>query len=201
MKRGLSASIILRTGSFLQDILEVVEASDYGMIVMGSHGTSGKQEWFIGSNTQKVVRKVSCNTLVVKYPLEEINFKRVMFASNLFVEEQEALREFLKFLSFFEVEELHVLTVDTLGFLHQPKIVIMEALAEFKEIAKEHDVKTHFYNDYSVEAGIRHFADELSIDLVGISNRKKHPLKRLFQGSNVEMLVNHMKHPVFCIDY
>ena len=191
----------LTTGKFLDDIVKLMEEIKFDLIVMGSHGAGGKEEWFLGSNTQKVVRNVHCDTLVVKYPIKEVNFNKVLFASNLYSEEKEVLEHFLQFIKNFDVEDLHVMTVNTMGFFHQPRVLIMEALKEFQNIASGFNVKTHFYPDYSVEAGIRHFAEEKDLDLVAISNKKRNPLKRIFQGSNVEMLVNHLKHPVLCIDY
>ena len=83
------------------------------------------------------------------------------------------------------------MSVDTSAWFSQPTILMHAAIEDFKEIASEYDCKTHFYKDYSIDAGIRHFVEEHGIDLIGISNQSKNKIKRFFQGSNVEMLVNH----------
>ncbi|MFT7452175.1 MAG: nucleotide-binding universal stress UspA family protein, partial [Patescibacteria group bacterium] len=51
------------------------------------------------------------------------------------------------------------------------------------------------------DAGIRHLSDELGADLIAISNEKRHPIKRIFSGSNVEALVNHAEIPILSIDF
>jgi hypothetical protein len=96
---------------------------------------------------------------------------------------------------------VHILSIDTLGWFNQPGVVIKEAFKEFESLALGFKCKTHFYKDYSVDAGIRHFCKEKQIELVAISNHNRNPIKRFFQGSNVEMLVNHSEVPVLSIDY
>jgi hypothetical protein len=123
-----------------------------------------------------------------------------MFPSNLTLEDMNAFKSFLKFLKPFDVKELHILAVNTSGFFNQPAQLMLEMLVDFKELAKDYDCQTHFLSDYSVEAGVRHFSEKFNIELIGISNMVKHPLKRIFQGSNVEMLVNHSEVPVLSID-
>ena len=48
-----------------QAILNQLTTTDADMLVMGTHGRSGFQRLFLGSVTEKVIRKVNCPTLVV----------------------------------------------------------------------------------------------------------------------------------------
>ena len=168
---------------------------------MGSHGVSGKEEWLIGSNTQKVIRKVHKNVLVVKNPIGELTFSKVLFATGLHTGEQECFNRFLEFLRPFDIDELHVMAVDTSGYFSQPSFLMLEALKDFQKIADAYPCQTHFYSDYSVESGIRHFTEEYDIQLIGISNHNRSKIKRILMGSNVEMLINHSQVPVLSIDF
>ncbi len=188
-------------GKFLANIEEIIDEVAFDLIVMGSHGASGKEEWFIGSNTQKVIRKLHQNILVVKNKPQQLNFKEVLFVSGLDKADQDAFQHFLQFLSLFEVEQVHIMSVDTGSFFTQPSILMKEVLKDFAAIAKDYSVKTHFYRDISIDAGVRHFCQDFPIELIGISNHQRHPLKRIFQGSNVEMIANHSELPVLSIDY
>ena len=188
-------------GKFLNNITEITDEINFNLIVMGSQGASSKDEWFLGSNTQKIVRKLHRNVLVIKEEVSEINFKKVLFVTGLDKEDKDAFRYFLQFISKFEVEKVHVMTVNTTSFFSQPYILVKEVLKDFKTIASDFPIETHFYRDYSIDAGIRHFSENYGIDLVAISNHTRRPLKRIFSGSNVEMLVNHSKVPVLAIDY
>jgi len=188
-------------GKYINNIEEITSKIDFDLIIAGSHGAASKEEWFLGTNTQKIVRKLHQNIMIVKNNVEAIDFKEVLYVSGLDVKEQEAFRRFLDFLSNFKVDKLYIMSVDTYGYFSQPSIVMKEALKDFKKIAEGYDVETYFYKDYSVESGVRHFVEEFNIDFVAISNHVRHPLKRIFGGSKVEMIVNHSDVPVMTIDY
>jgi nucleotide-binding universal stress UspA family protein len=59
----------------------------------------------------------------------------------------------------------------------------------------------HVVEAISVDEGIRSFAQKCGADLIAISNRERHPVKRMLIGSNVELLVNHSEAPVLTIDF
>lgn len=201
LNHGVQCSIEILKGRLLENLKILLNRDTYETIIMGSHGVTGKEEWFIGSNTSKAVRKLHNNIMVVKKPVQEMDFSNVVFVTGLNENEQDSFRKFLQFIKPFDVNEVHVMSVDTYNYFTQPTIVMKAALEDFKKIATNHAVSSHFYTDYSIQAGIRHFTQEYNIDLIGISNHVRHPLKRMFLGSNVEMIVNHSSVPVLSIDY
>ena len=199
-QKGINVLTHFSEGEFLKSIVEFVDQVSIDLVIMGSHGVSGKREWFIGSNTQKVVRKINKTVLVVKDRIPEDNFKNVVFVSGLNENEKEVFQSFIEFISAFDINRVHLLAVNLSGFFNQPTILMNEVLEDFKALAKGYECQTHFYPDYSIEAGIRHFTEDYNVDLIGISNKAKHPIKRIFLGSNVEMIVNHSKVPVLSLD-
>ena len=60
----LSSSYV--SGNLLRSIENIIEELSIDAVVMGSYGASGKNEYFIGSNTQKVVRAVHCPVFIIK---------------------------------------------------------------------------------------------------------------------------------------
>ena len=198
-KFGVKVQSHFEFGKFLKRVQEYDEEQDFDLVVMGSYGASGKQEWFIGSNTQKLVRKLRKNIFVVKEAVEELSFEKTMFPSNLTLEDKDAFVKFLEFIKLFDAKEVHIMAVNTSGYFTQPATMMLELLDDFKALVEGLECQTHFTSDYSVEAGIRHFSEEYSINLIGISNMVNSPIKRIFQGSNVEMLVNHSDLPVLVI--
>ncbi len=66
----------------LTELLKSAEAHNADLIVMGSHGASGFQEMFIGSNTEKVVRNSDVPVLVVKREEPEFKADKFVFASD-----------------------------------------------------------------------------------------------------------------------
>jgi nucleotide-binding universal stress UspA family protein len=185
--------------NLLDGIKKYVKDQGIDLVVMGSHGASGKNEFFIGSNTQKVVRTVHCPVLVIKNPLEKIDFQRVVFASSFNEGEMPAFERFKDFIKHY-VPEVHLVSINTSPF-DAPYPVQKEIMKPFVEACEPLVCKTHVYRDLSIDEGIRSFAKETGADLVAISNHERHPLKRMLIGSNVELLVNHADLPVLTIDF
>jgi len=68
------------------EILGQLAATGADLLVLGTHGRSGFQRWFLGSVTEKVIRKATCPTLVVPPraldipPGAPVQFKRILCA-------------------------------------------------------------------------------------------------------------------------
>ena len=200
-RRNIPFHSICETGDFNKNIQQYISEKDIDLVVMGSHGASGKNEWFIGSNTQNVVRKVHTPVLVIKEPLKDYSFQEVVFASNFDDVEMEAYKWFLDFIRPFQPKTIHLLSINTTSWFSQPFALMKAAMQDFKDVTDFADCKLHFYKDSSVDAGIRHFIKKINADLVAISNRRHRPMDRILNGSNVEMLVNHSDLPVLSIDF
>lgn len=200
-KQGISCEYHFANSRLLPKLVALVEELDAGLVVMGSHGTSGKQEWLMGSNAQKAVRALRTKLLIVKHKIDIQQFSEVLFATGLFVDDQEALQHMLDFLQPFPVQKIHLLAVRTNSLFGPPAIVMQSALTDFANLITDYNVETHYHPDLTVERGIRDFITAHNISLVALSNHRRQPLKRFFQGSNVEMLVNHADVPVLTIDY
>jgi nucleotide-binding universal stress UspA family protein len=63
------------------------------LIIMGSHGSSGLSEVFVGSNTEKVVRHSDIPVLVVKKEVEKLNAENAVFASDFSLENLTAFKK------------------------------------------------------------------------------------------------------------
>ncbi len=200
VEQGVVCSIEQSFGEFLGELEERVNQHSVDLVVMGSQGASGKKEWFIGSNTQKALRKLLVPVLVIKNQVDTLSFSKAVFVSGLNMNERATFKMFLSFLKFFDIKELHIMSVNTNVFFTQPAIVMQEALKQFEELAEGFNTKTHFYSDISIDAVVRRFIQEKKIDILGISNHMKHPIKRILQGSNVEIIVNHSDVPVLAIN-
>lgn len=200
-KRKVAVDTHLSSGDFLNNIQELIAQMPIDFVVMGSHGASGKREWLIGSNAQKVVRKIHTNILIIKEPLTELRLEKAVFATGLLPEDQKAFRNFLDLTALLNIREVHLLSIHTSGIFNPPQIVMQEALKDFAAITEGYTCKTHYYEDISVEAGIRHFTQEHRMDLIAIANHPRSPLRRIFSGNTVEMVVNHARVPVLSVDY
>ncbi|MEZ4957310.1 MAG: universal stress protein [Saprospiraceae bacterium] len=180
-------------------VSECIEKHGIDMIIMGSHGASGKSEYFIGSNAQKVIRTVHCPTLVIKQPLENIKLEHIVYASTFQEADLDAFLVFKNIVKHF-IPEIHLVYVNKSMF-DKPAAMQIEAMKPFEKACYPLTCHLHIYPDLSVDSGIRSFADKINADLISISYHERHPVKRMLIGSNVEAIINHADLPVLTIDF
>ncbi len=63
---GIEVTEIVKMDKPIHGITQISKEHNIDLIVMGSHGSSGVEELFIGSNTEKVVRNSDIPVLVIK---------------------------------------------------------------------------------------------------------------------------------------
>jgi len=65
-KSGFKVKTIIQRGVPLLEILKAEEEEDISVIVIGSHGKSNIEEMFLGSVSEKVIRRSKSPVLVIK---------------------------------------------------------------------------------------------------------------------------------------
>jgi nucleotide-binding universal stress UspA family protein len=77
-KYGVKSTCIASEGNIFNEIIAVSREHMVDMIVMGTHGTSGFVEFFIGSNTYKVVTQAECPVLSVQGHATKLGFQDIL---------------------------------------------------------------------------------------------------------------------------
>ena len=194
---GIHCHLHLVADSSIWELLEDKSFKDVDMVIMGSHGASGAKEFFVGSNTQKVVQMSHKPVLVVKDYFDINDTKKVVFASNFYTENTNfftPIKEFIKLTN----SELHLLKVITPGNFENTRIShkYMDDFAKSNQIS---DYTKHVYNSDEAESGIREFSNGIDADLIAMETHGRRGIKHMFFGSLAEDLVNHAKLPVLSV--
>lgn len=177
-------------------IMDYAKKYEANLIVMGSHGASGLQELFIGSNTEKVVRNSEIPVLVIKKRHKDFNVHKFVYALDFKAENHNAFRQAIAFAKANNVT-LHTLYVNTPGDFrttHEVEAVMQTFMNEEKE--KLEDYTLNIYNDTSIESGILHFSEMINAGLIGIGTHGRKGLAHFLNSSLSEGLVNHAERPV-----
>ena len=196
---GLKVHEMVQNYKIFSEVNEVALDVKADVIVMGSHGTSGISGIFVGSNTEKVVRTAKIPVLVVKKRRKDYLPHRVVYACDYKIEDMNAYKQALNFLSRWSVE-IHVVYVN----------LPTEKFKSSTEIAKERDmffkvahtanipphVTTHVVCDYSVESGLFQYAHAIEADLIAMPTHGRKGLAHFFKGSIGEDVANRAEIPV-----
>src|SRR6187401_182490 len=93
--QGIAVDILIEPGHPADVILERAASARAGLIVMGTHGTSGFQHLVLGSVTEKVLRKATCPVLTVPArarATSQLPFTRLLCAVDFSDSSLEAVR-------------------------------------------------------------------------------------------------------------
>lgn len=191
---GLSVSKIIQFEMAFDGIIKNGEAHNVDLIVMGSHGASGFQEMFIGSNTEKVVRNSNVPVLVIKHEDENFSADHFVFASDFSDEIKKPFEKVINFANKFN-SHIHLVNINTPNNFKSTRVA-QKTMDEFISNFDFKNYTTHIYNDINVEKGILHFAKSINADLIGMSTHGRKGISHFFNGSISEDLVNHAKRPV-----
>lgn len=175
-------------------------AHDYhaDLIVMGSHGSSGLREVFVGSNTEKVVRTSSIPVLVVKNRPINFSMDKMVFACDFSLEYISAYKKAASLADSFgsQVHLLYVNTPDRFMRTSEMESRAFKFLAEAGEDHVDRYDTVRYYCDRTVEDGIFTFSNANKIDLIALPTHGRRGLAHFFAGSIGEELVNHSDLPV-----
>ena len=191
---GIEVSEIVQFEKAFDGIVNIAKKNDVDLIVMGSHGASGFQELFIGSNTEKVVRFSDIPVLVIKKETANFNVDKFVFASDFCDEIKKPFEKVIDFANKFDAE-LHLVMVNTPNNF-RTTAQSDKILSDFVSNFQINKFSTHIYNDISREKGILNYANAVNADLIGISTHGRKGISHFFNGSISEDIVNHAKRPV-----
>jgi nucleotide-binding universal stress UspA family protein len=178
----------------INKIKQVIKDDQVDLVVMGSKGSSGVDEFLIGSNTEKVVRTATCPVLTVKNRIPDFDIREIVLASDFKREIGKAVEHFKVFQRLFDAR-IHLVYINTPGAFESSSN-IQEKLALTARKYGLRNFTINVYNDTVEEDGILHFAEDINADLIMMATHGRTGLSHLLSGSIAEDLVNHTSIPV-----
>jgi len=193
--KGIKITQIVQNYKIFKELNKVAQEQHIDLIVMGSHGTSGFNEFFVGSNTEKVVRTSDIPVLVIKGPTPNFKIKNVLFACSFGADSVWAYKKAIAFAKKFSAK-LKLIYINTPydNFLSTSEA--KERFTNFMFKAGDSNLHIEIYNDYSVERGVFNYSKKEQIDVLAIPTHGRKGLSHFFIGSVGEDIANHSKIPV-----
>ncbi|MEW6467695.1 MAG: universal stress protein [Bacteroidota bacterium] len=196
--RSIRIKDVVETG----DVVKTIRAASvkYGAqaIVMGTHGTKGLNDIFMGSTASRVVRDADIPVISIRDgSIRKIS--NIVFATD-FSDEANLVFPFIR--SFAEAFGANI---------HLLKILVdfdISGLNAEKRKGQQFEYENNIsypvqiiHHMRSKEEGIRRFAGMVGADLIAIGTHGRHGLARFFKGSLAEDVVNHAALPVLTVNF
>lgn len=195
--KGVSIKKCIVTDLLMWETVNNERFKNADLIVMGSHGATGFNTIFLGSNTEKIVRLADAPVLTIKNEIEDFTINKMVFASN-FLDESYKAFEKIRFFADLYNAHIDLLKVITPKYFEStPKS--QKLINKFVEKFKLKDYSIHIYNAHNIENGIIDFSHKQNSDLIAIETHGRTGFAHLINGSLAEDIVKHETKPVLSI--
>lgn len=199
---GFSGNIAykLRRGKVYQEVSNLARITETNIIVAGTHGVTGFEQYWIGSNAYRIVSYAPCPVITVRF---DYNVDRNIENIILPIDATPDTREKVPFacgLAKALKARLHILGLHAtnLKSLHRKTINNVEQVARFcKSEGIEH--KLTEIESANVTKTIVDYAEQYSSDLIAIMTEQQRSASGLFLGPQAQQLVNFSPIPVLSI--
>lgn len=195
---GIEVVPVIKHNRIFSEVNTYAESEDADLIVMGSHGVSGIKDYFLGSNTEKVVRHATVPLLIVKSKPKKIDFKDIVLATDFSTESVLSFKKVLKRLDIFDAKK-HLLYIN-LPDKHFKTTTEMNTMANKFLMEVEGNTErikdVNFVSDKSIRKGIINFSKNIDADLIAVITHGRTGLSHFFAGSISEDVGNRSKIPV-----
>ncbi|KGL58586.1 universal stress protein [Polaribacter sp. Hel1_85] len=198
---GIKIVPVIKHFKVFSEVNAIAEEVNADLIIMGSHGVSGLKEFFVGSNTEKVVRYSSLPVLVIKNEMVNVDFEDIVLATDFSDESIPAFKKMINSLDFLNAQK-HILYVN-LPNEDFKTTSEMETMANNFLMKAEGDshrlINVNYVCDRSIEKGILNFSNAVGADLISVITHGRKGLSHIFAGSIAEDLTNHSTLPIMTL--
>lgn len=198
--KGVNTIPVIKHFKVFEEIDNVAKEVGADLIIMGSQGASGVKGYFVGSNTEKVVRTSDIPVLVVKSETKNFEPKTIVFASDFNTENLDAFKAIKKFADAFNAT-LKMVYINTPNAYFKNTLEIREQMRQFlnKTSISNNSENIIIFNDYSVTEGILNAAEMLKANMIAIPTHGRKGINKLLAGSVGEDLANTSQIPVLTV--
>ena len=162
------------------------------MVVMGTHGASGFQEYFVGSNASRVIRDAPCPVMTIRnLPDVEAGFKKLVLPFDLTPESGEKVNWGIDFAQKFgsQINLLSVLMTEDMEVKKKLKARLDKASA-FIQTAGVKVEASLITSEKDLPDSVLEYAEQEKADLILIMSQQDKNLKEQLLGAYAAHIVN-----------
>jgi nucleotide-binding universal stress UspA family protein len=195
---GVQASAIVTNGNVYNEIIAIVEDLDADVIVMGTHGVSGFEEFFIGSNTYRVVTQSKIPVLSVQGHAKSLGFKEILLPIDDSDHSRQKVMQVLQIAKYYN-SRVHITGLLDDSYMDEAKLRLkLEQVKRFLSNAGVSCVMEVLRGRNQAVMTIDH-AKNINADLIAIMTDQEENLSGRFIGPYAQQVVNHSSVPVLSI--
>jgi nucleotide-binding universal stress UspA family protein len=196
---GLIAKTMSSTGKIASEVVSYADENKIDIIVMGTHGASGFEEYFMGSNAHKIVTRAHCPVITIQTQAKKLGFTEIVVPIDNKFHSREKINYALELASHYSAK-VHILgLIESHDDNDEGKFNIK--LDSVEEIVKASGLP---YTRKSVEGtnlavSAMEYSKTINADLIVINTDQESELTGMFMGPFAKQIVNHSRIPVMSV--
>jgi nucleotide-binding universal stress UspA family protein len=197
-KYGVNVDVEVREGKISEEITKAAREANCDMVVMGTHGSSGFEEFFIGSNAYRTVTACEKPVLTVQSHAKTPGFNRIIVPIDSTQHTRDKISEVVTIAKAYDAE-VHLVAMITEEHEKEKAIYNLKV----KQIEEHFDhkgvnyVRKILHGDDVAKMTMR-YAQENDGNLIVIMTDQEESTG-LFVGSSSQRIVNHSKISVMSV--
>ncbi|MCK9617959.1 MAG: universal stress protein [Lentimicrobiaceae bacterium] len=190
----------IREGKVYREIVMEAKESEATLIVAGTHGASGFEEFWIGSNANKIVSAAPCPVITIRAGRSiRRNLEKIILPIDNTLETRQKVPFTVSLASYFDAE-IHVLSVLTSKVDELRSRVLLYSSQVMKHLEKEgiKGVGVQVEAD-NITTAIIEYAEKVDANLISIMSEQEKSMSNLLMGTYAQQMVNRSPIPVLIL--
>ena len=190
----------IRKGKVHIEVANQAKYSDAMLVVAGTHGVTGFEEFWIGSNAYRIVTYAPCPVITIRTNYEfSQELSKIVVPIDSSLETRQKLTFTTKIAKYFN-SEIHVLSLYSTSIKAVRQKVDNYTL-QVKKYLEEENVNFVIENvdAENITNSIINYAKEINADTIAIMTEQEMTTANLFLGAYAQQMVNHSPIPVLSI--
>ena len=197
---GQTIEYKIRKGKVYKEICDIAEELNAFLIIVGTHGSSGFEEFWIGSNANRIVSTSTIPTITIRGGVDVgRDLKRIVmpFDSTKVTRQKMPITALL---ANYYNSEVHLLGLYT-SSLDDIRFRIRNYISQAEDYLKENNIKykTTFLDVHNLTEATLQYADSIDANLISIMTEQETSTANIWLGPYAAQMVNHSAIPVLSV--
>ncbi|RLD89679.1 MAG: hypothetical protein DRJ09_06240 [Bacteroidetes bacterium] len=191
---------VVRKGKVYSEICDVANELKAYMIVAGTHGLSGFEEFWSGSNANRIVSASKVPVLTIRGGVDiSQNLDRIVLPLNSTKVTREKIPIVAELAGYFN-SEVHILGLQTSGHA-DIRYRIKAYAAQAEDYFKERNIKyvSVFIDSEQITDDTLKYAKKIKANMIAIMTEQETTTANLWMGPYASQMVNHSPFPVLSV--
>ncbi|HNS18390.1 MAG TPA: universal stress protein [Bacteroidales bacterium] len=194
-------SYVIRDGKVYREIVKIADEEKAFMIIVGTHGSSGFEEFWIGSNAQKIVSSAKCPVITIRGGVNiKRDLTRIILPLDSTPETRQKVATTALLAKYFDAQIIVLPLYSTQ--ISAVRLQIKKYAEQVSKYLKENEVRFKV-DPLELEGNITdatiEYALKADANLISIMTEQETTTKNLWLGPYAQQMVNHSPIPVLSI--